>query len=380
MTETAATSEPRLLPLDALHRARGARMGAFAGYQMPIQYTGVLAEHAHTRESAGLFDVSHMGQAVLEGADHATVALALEAMVPADILGLAPGQQRYTQLTNGRGGIVDDLMVTRPPGADGQILLVVNAGRKDVDYAWIRERLPAAVRLTIVDDRALLALQGPRAVETIARLCPELGRLMFMTGTYAPIDGVPCFATRSGYTGEDGVEISVPAKDAERLANTILDLPGVALIGLGARDSLRLEAGLPLWGNDIDEDVTPVEASLAWSIGKARRTGAARAGGFPGSVSILKQLESGAERYRVGIRPEGRAPAREGTPVLAPDGSRIGTITSGTFGPTVGAPVAMAHIDAAYRAPDTAVHLEIRGKAQPARVCRMPFVPHRYHR
>ena len=366
-------------PLHALHVELGARMAPFAGYDMPIQYPlGVLAEHLHTRKAAGLFDVSHMGQALIEGSDHRTVAAFLETLCPADIQNLAPGRQRYTQLLNDEGGIVDDLMVTRPPGADGALRLVVNASRKAVDAALIASRLPDGVSLTPLDDAALIALQGPLAAATLARLAPGEGleAMAFMAAKPARIGDVETFLSRSGYTGEDGYEISLPAARADGFARKLLAEPGVAPIGLGARDSLRLEAGLCLYGHELDETVDPVEAGLVWSIQKRRRA----EGGFPGAQRIQRALADGPARVRVGLRPEGRAPAREGAEIVADDGAPIGIVTSGGFGPSVGAPVAMGFVDRAHAAPGVAVGLVVRGKTLPARIVALPFHPHAYHR
>jgi aminomethyltransferase len=369
----------RRTPLYQLHVDLGAKMVAFAGYEMPVHYRlGVLKEHLHTRAKAGLFDVSHMGQAHLVGPNHAATASALEALVPADLLNLAPGQQRYSQLLNEEGGIIDDLMLTRPAAAaeDGRLLLVVNAARKEVDYAHLEARLPAGVRLEPAPARALLALQGPTAVDVIEALAPAAAGLAFMTGANIAIGGIDCHLSRSGYTGEDGFEISVAAAQADALAELLLGQEGVQPIGLGARDSLRLEAGLCLWGHDIDETTSPVEAGLAWSIQKRRRG----EGGFPGARRIQDELSNGAKRRRVGIRPDGRAPAREGTEILALLGEKLGAITSGGFGPSVNAPIAMGYVPQARAAAGTPVNLMVRGKALGASVAPLPFVPHRYAR
>ena len=366
-------------PLHALHVELGARMGPFAGYDMPIQYpTGVLAEHLHTRNGAGLFDVSHMGQALLEGPDHARVAGFLETLCPADLLNLAPGRQRYTQLLNADGGVVDDLMATRPPGADGALRLVVNAARKAGDFALIKERLPDSVRLTALDDMALIALQGPLAAAVVMRLASGQGleRMAFMDAKAARFADVETFISRSGYTGEDGFEISLAATQAERLVRLLLSEPDVAPIGLGARDSLRLEAGLCLYGHELNETVDPVEASLAWSIGKRRRV----EGGFPGAPRVQLALARGPKRRRIGLRPDGRAPAREGTEIVTTAGAPIGVITSGGFGPSVGAPIAMGFVERSHADAGTPVGLIVRGRTLSARVVALPFHPHAYHR
>jgi aminomethyltransferase len=366
-------------PLHSLHQRLQARLVPFAGYEMPVQYPqGIVAEHLHTREAAGIFDVSHMGQAMLAGRDHATVAQAVERLVPADISGLEPGQIRYSQLTNADGGIIDDLMIARPAAErdDGKLMLVVNASRKAVDYDWLRHNLADGIALEPVEDRALIALQGPKAAEVMARHCPQTEKLAFMTARQASFDGIACVISRSGYTGEDGFEISVPDAHAVGLAEALLAEPEVKPIGLGARDSLRLEAGLCLYGHDIDEATSPVEAGLAWSIGKRRRS----EGGFCGANRILRELADGPARKRVGIRPEGRAPAREGAAIQAKDGSGLGTVTSGGFGPSVGTPIAMGYVTAAAAKLDTALDLVVRGKPIPATVAKLPFVAHRYYR
>jgi aminomethyltransferase len=364
-------SEPRRTPLYDLHRELGGRIVAFAGCELPVQYpAGILAEHQHCRTAAALFDVSHMGQVRLDGADAAS---ALEHLVPADLQSLAQGRARYTQLTNATGGILDDLIVSN---AGDHLFVVVNAGNRDADLAHLRAALEPAVRVTEFADRALLALQGPQAGAVLARLAPACAELRFMTTSLMDVAGTPGRVSRLGYTGEDGFEISVPAAAAVTLARRLLAEPEVAPAGLGARDSLRLEAGLPLHGHDIDPATTPVEAGLAFSIGKRRR----EQGGFPGAEVILHQLAEGPARRLVGIRPEGRAPAREGTAIQRPDGSSIGTVTSGGFGPTVGGPVAMGYVAANAAAPGTEIVLLVRGKPLPARVAELPFVPHRYHR
>jgi aminomethyltransferase len=381
MAESAAASPAptQRTPLYDLHVAAGAKMVPFAGYEMPVQYRmGVLKEHLWTRQKAGLFDVAHMGICFLQGPDHETTARALEALVPADIVGVKPGQQRYTQLLAEDGGILDDLMVTRPPepGGNGTLMLVVNAACKDADYAHIRARLPGNVQLSIADDRALIALQGPAAAATLARHAPDIDRLAFMTGTFVPLEGQTAFVTRSGYTGEDGFEIAVPNAVAAAVWQRLVGEADVEPIGLGARDSLRLEAGLCLYGHDIDTTTSPIEAGLQWSIQKRRRA----EGGFPGASRIQCELAAGPSRKRVGIRPEGRAPAREGTEILAADGTPIGQVTSGGFGPTVNGPIAMGYVTSAHAAPGTRLQLVVRGKPLPSEVVAMPFVPHRYAR
>jgi aminomethyltransferase len=366
-------------PLNALHVELGARMAPFAGYNMPIQYpAGVLAEHLHTRKAAGLFDVSHMGQALIESADHTAVARFLESLCPADVLNLAPGRQRYTQLLNESGGIVDDLMVTRPPGADGALRLVVNASRKEIDFALIRERLPAGVRLTPLPEASLIALQGPLAAATLARLAPQepIETMAFMSARPARIAGFETFVSRSGYTGEDGYEISIASAQAEGLARVLLGEPEVAPIGLGARDSLRLEAGLCLYGHELDETTDPIEAALSWSIQKRRRL----EGGFPGAKRIQNALANGPDRQRVGLRPDGRAPAREGAEIVSAGGAPIGLVTSGGFAPSLNAPIAMGYVARAHAAIGTPVALMVRGKALSARVVALPFHPHAYYR
>jgi aminomethyltransferase len=380
MSADAAPSQPlQRTPLYDLHVALGAKMVPFAGYAMPVNYPlGILKEHLHTREKAGLFDVSHMGQALLIGPNHSATAAALEALIPADVLNLAPGQQRYSQLLNADGGIIDDLMVTRPaaPAEEGRLMLVVNAARKDVDYAHIGAHLPAGVKLRPAPEKALLALQGPAAKDVMARLSPDAAALKFMTAAPVRVGRFACHVSRSGYTGEDGFEISVAAGEAVELAKLLLAEESVQPIGLGARDSLRLEAGLCLYGHDIDETTSPIEAALAWSIQKRRRV----EGNFPGAERIQDELANGPKRRRVGIKPEGRAPAREGTEILALLGDRLGIVTSGGFGPSVNGPVAMGYLPAGRSEPGTPVNLMVRGKALGAAVAPLPFVQHRYAR
>ncbi len=379
----AAPADEKLLatPLHDEHLAAGARMVPFAGYHMPVQYpTGILAEHTWTREHAGLFDVSHMGQAFLVTDDgrHETVARAFEALIPADVLNLRPNQQRYSQLLAEDGGILDDLMVTRAgaPGQEGSLYLVVNASMKEADYAHIAARLPAGVALRRRDDLALMALQGPAAEAVLAGMAPEVAALPFMMSADLSVAGIACHVSRSGYTGEDGFEISVPAADAPALWRRLVGHPEVKPVGLGARDSLRLEAGLCLYGHDIDPATSPVEAGLTWSIQKRRR----EEGGFPGADRVRRELAEGPARVRVGLKPEGRAPAREGTSIVTLDGREVGTVTSGGFGPSVNGPVAMGYVAREAAAPGTELHLMVRAKPLPARVVPMPFAPHRYKR
>jgi aminomethyltransferase len=367
-----AASPLKRTPLYPLHRSLGARMVPFAGYEMPVQYpAGILAEHLHTRARAGLFDVSHMGQVRLSGTDPAA---ALEALVPGDIRGLAPMRMRYTLLLNDSGGILDDLMTTRL--GDGLFVVVVNAATKETDLAHLREHLGSGVTVESLEDRALLALQGPAAAAVLSRFADGVAAMPFMTAAEVTVDGRRCLVTRSGYTGEDGFEISLSAAYALRLAERLLAEPEVMPVGLGARDSLRLEAGLCLYGHDIDETTTPIEADLAWTIGKRRR----EERGFPGDAIILRQLAQGPARKRVGIRPDGRAPAREATPIADAAGKPIGQVTSGGFGPSVNGPIAMGYVDAAHAAEGTALSLLVRGSPRPARIAPLPFVPHRYHR
>ena len=367
-------------PLDSWHRKLGARMVPFAGYAMPVQYDltgdlaarckgGVMAEHLHTRSHAGLFDVSHMGQAMLTGPN---VAMALETLVPGDIIGLKPGRQRYTLFTNPAGGIIDDLMVAKL--ADDSLFLVVNASRKATDFAHLAENLSET--LTVMDDRALLALQGPEAAAVMARLSPEAAALPFMGIAALRIAGVDCLVSRSGYTGEDGFEISIPAADAEMIADALIQQPEVVPIGLGARDSLRLEAGLCLYGNDLDELTSPIEAGLTWVIGKRRKMN----WDFPGGLVMRDQLDIGPVRRRVGIRPDGRASARGQTMIVAEDGTEAGLITSGGFGPSVNGPIAMGYVRKDLAADGTRLNLIVRGKTIPATVVPLPFKPHRYIR
>jgi len=363
-------------PLDALHISLGAKMVPFAGYSMPVQYPlGVLKEHLHTRAQSGLFDVSHMGQAELTGPD---VAAALETLVPGNYLELKPGQVRYTMLLNDDGGIIDDLMVTRPaePGKENTLFLIVNAACKDADFAHIASKLAGRAKLTRHDDAALLALQGPAAATVMARFIPEAATMGFMSSRTGSFKGIPVRFSRSGYTGEDGYEISVPATKAVEMAKLLLAEPEVEAIGLGARDSLRLEAGLCLYGSDIDTTTTPAEGNLGWAIGKRRRA----EGGFPGAAKIIKQLSDGPAKLRVGIKPLGRAPARAHTEIQDGKGRRIGEITSGGFGPSFNGPVAMGYVETPFAKTGTQVALVVRGQAMPAEIVDLPFVAHRYFR
>jgi aminomethyltransferase len=381
MAATEADTLPETLrrtPLYDLHVELGGRMVPFAGYSMPVQYEGILAEHRWTREHAGLFDVSHMGQRFLVGPDHAAVSAALEALTPGDFAGLPLGRMRYTVLLNDSGGIVDDMMATRSVSSDddGGLMLVFNGSRKEVDDEYIRARLPDGVSLHAMEDRALLALQGPEAAAVLARHCPEAAELGFMSGTSAAFNGIDCHVSRSGYTGEDGFEISVAASKVEAVARALLGEAEVRPIGLGARDSLRLEAGLPLYGHDLDENTSPVEADLTFAVARRRRA----EGGFAGAERILRELRDGPARKRVGIRPQGRAPVREGVEVVDGEGTSLGQITSGGFGPTVSVPVAMGYVSAGRSAPGTLIQVAGRRGPEPAEIVPLPFVPHRYFR
>jgi len=356
-------------PLYELHRELGGKMVPFAGYDMPVQYpAGIMAEHNHTRSQAGLFDVSHMGQVRLSGAG---IVAALERLVPGDLQALPIGKVRYTMFTDPNGGILDDLMVSQ---AGDHLFMVVNAACKAADIAHLRAGLGAGVSIEPLEDRALLALQGPKAVEVMARLAPPVTQMAFMEFAPHRILGADCFVTRSGYTGEDGFEISVPAGAALDFARRLLQEPEVAPIGLGARDSLRLEAGLCLYGADIDTTTTPIEADLLWTISKRRR----QEGGFAGAEIVQRQLQDGVARKRVGILPHDRAPARAHTPITDKDGRAIGEVTSGGFGPTLGGPLAMGYVEAAFATPGSEVMLVVRGTPRPARIASMPFVAHNY--
>ncbi|SCC93206.1 Aminomethyltransferase [Thiomonas sp. X19] len=382
-------TEPVLLqtPLFLLHQLLGAKMVPFAGYVMPVQYPGgIMAEHLHTRAAAGLFDVSHMGQVRISGSD---AAAALESLIPIDVAGLPQGRQRYGYFTNDAGGIRDDLMLTHRPlesGQDSEYFLIVNAACKTQDLAWMRERIGARCRIEELPGQGLMALQGPKALAALQTLLPDVAKLRFMDAAWfelpASVCRHPVFISRSGYTGEDGVEISVRQRDAEPLARALLDLPDVRPVGLGARDSLRLEAGLCLYGHDMDETTTPVEASLQWAMQKVRRTGGARAGGFPGSEVILAQLDDPARvaRKRVGLVAEERVPVREGTILVDAGGRELGRVTSGSLTPTANAPVAMGYVESAMAVPGNALFAQVRGKQVPMRVAPMPFTPHGYVR
>ncbi len=368
MTDLART------PLFDLHVARGARMVPFAGYEMPVQYpTGVLKEHLHARAACGLFDVSHMGQAILRPkAGMEKLLKGLERLMPVDALGLAEGRQRYGLLTSDTGGILDDLMFAH---RGDHVFVVVNAARKAHDLPWLAGHLAAEAEVEVLD-RALLAVQGPQAEAVLSGRAPGVAAMRFMdVGVFGDL-----WVSRSGYTGDDGYEVSLPAAGAAAFAEALLADPRAAPIGLGARDSLRLEAGLCLYGHDIDETTSPVEAGLNWAIPKARRAGGARAGGFLGDNRILHELAHGPERRRVGLRPDGRAPMREGTALFAPDGTPLGQVTSGGFGPSVEAPIAMGYVAAAFAPPGTALEGEVRGKRLPVTVARLPFRPATFKR
>lgn len=371
-----AVSTLKSTPLRALHIDMGAKMVPFSGYEMPLNYPpGIIAEHKHARAQASLFDVSHMGQALLSDTNHA--AGVIERLVPGDISGLAPGRMRYTQLTNFEGGILDDLMVGYVGEMDGRdwLYLVVNAARKDADYAHINAHLPEGARLDSLDSQALIAVQGPAAVSALARVLPDVEGMRFMS--FRAFDDTPygrVWVSRSGYTGEDGFEVSLAADQADGFARRLLEDEAVKPAGLGARDTLRLEAGLCLYGHDIDEETSPVEADLAWSIGKRRRV----EGGFPGAERILGELRDGPGRLRVGLKPQGRATPREGVEIFNAEGARIGAVTSGAFSPTLGHPIAMGYVASDDAVPGTPVTFQIRGKPHPGHAASLPFVPHRY--
>lgn len=371
MTDT--SENLRRTPFYALHLELGGKMVPFAGYEMPVQYpAGILKEHLHTREKAGLFDVSHMGQAFLDGDDPAA---ALEHVTPADVRGLKEGMQRYGLLLNDEGTIKDDFMFSRLAG-ERAMYIVVNAGTKEGDYAYMADKFGSSAKITTRFDRALLALQGPAAEAVLARHAPAAAGLTFMKVARMDVAGCPAIVSRSGYTGEDGYEISIEGTDGEKVARALLGEPETMPIGLGARDSLRLEAGLCLYGHDIDETVNPIEASLTWSIGKRRKMDK----DFPAAEKIMDALFNGTAKKRVGILPDGRAPAREGTGIADKTGRVIGTITSGGFGPSLNAPVAMGYVETEFANDGTAIDLIVRGKPMPAKVAPMPFFPHRYKR
>ncbi len=364
-------------PLHALHAELGARMVTFAGYELPVSYaSGIVREHEHTRERASLFDVSHMGQILVTGED---AAAALEALMPTDLVNLGEGRQRYAMLTSEAGGVLDDLMVAR---LDEGFLLVVNAARKADDLARIEAHVQEIgyddCRVQMLSDRALLALQGPKAADVLEPLAPDAASLRFMDVRRVVVTGTECIVSRAGYTGEDGFEVSVPASEAEALARALLAHPEVAPAGLGARDTLRLEAGLCLYGNELDETTTPIEADLTWTIARARRPGGARAGGYPGADTIERQLRDGPPRRRVGLATESRVPVRAGSELADADGRTVGRVTSGGFAPTLKRPIAMGYVDADAAQPERELVATVRGQPIPMRVVPLPFVPHRY--
>jgi len=365
----------KTVPLDALHRELGAKMVPFAGYSMPVQYrAGIIAEHQHCRNQAALFDVSHMGQVVLEGSGSAAL---LESLTPANVQGLALHAQAYTLLTTPAGGVIDDLIITR--WGDERFFLVINASRKDDDLQHLRAHLNGQ-SLTVLEDRSLLALQGPMARAALTMLAPDLAALPFLRGTEQLLADAACYVSCSGYTGEDGFELSIPSGEAERIARMLLENAAVAPAGLGARDSLRLEAGLCLYGHELSETTSPIEAGLAWAIAKPRRRAGERAGGFPGADVILEQLEQGPARRRVGLAVQGKRPVRDGQPVLDAQGVEVGSVCSAAYGATLGAPVAMAYVCASASAVGTELTVMVRDTPVPVAVTRMPFVPQRYFR
>ena len=374
------TQSLRKTPLNALHREFGAKLTEFAGYEMPVQYgLGILGEHQHTRKKAGLFDVSHMGQVILSGQSYEETALALEKVLPMDVLGLEIGRQRYGFLTTDEGGILDDLMFSN---RGDHIFVVLNAACKDSDIKYLRSLLEPNISIKEIESRALIALQGPASEAVLGKYHPQIKNMKFMDVETLTIDGAECWISRSGYTGEDGFEISIPAEAAEPITRSILSNQNVEFIGLGARDSLRLEAGLCLYGHDIDQATTPVEASLTWAIQKARRSNGSRASGFIGSEIILKQLAGGTNKKRVGFLPQTRAPMREGVEIFATETSKeaIGKITSGGYGPTVGYPIAMGYINSEYANSEDDLFGELRGKRLPVKISKMPFVPLNFKR
>ena len=374
------TQSLRKTPLNGLHREFGAKLTEFAGYEMPVQYRlGILGEHQHTRKKAGLFDVSHMGQDILSGQSYEETALALEKVLPMDVLGLEIGRQRYGFLTTDEGGILDDLMFSN---RGDHIFVVLNAACKDSDIKYLRSLLEPNISIKEIESRALIALQGPASEAVLGKYHPQIKNMKFMDVETLTIDGAECWISRSGYTGEDGFEISIPAEAAEPITRSILSNQNVEFIGLGARDSLRLEAGLCLYGHDIDQATTPVEASLTWAIQKARRSNGSRASGFIGSEIILKQLAGGTNKKRVGLLPQTRAPMREGVEIFATETSKeaIGKITSGGYGPTVGYPIAMGYINSEYANSEDDLFGELRGKRVPVKVSNLPFVPLNFKR
>jgi aminomethyltransferase len=372
---TDTTTDLKATPLKTLHLELGARMVPFAGYDMPVQYPdGIKTEHLHTRAHAGLFDVSHMGQVVITGEG---VAAALEKLVPVELETLGINKQTYALFTNEQGGVLDDLMIVR--WAEDCFFLVVNAACKEQDIEYLRNSLPG-FDIEYLEGRGLLALQGPAAVDVMAQLAPDVRELVFMTGSRVILEGSDCYITRSGYTGEDGFEISVPAGSAEALARKLVSFEQVNAIGLGARDSLRLEAGLCLYGHDLDTETTPIQASLLWSISKSRRADGAKAGGFPGAEIIFNEQANGASRKRVGLKVEGRAPVREGAELVNAQGEQVGVVTSGGFGPSLEAPLAMGYVAKDYVTVGTQLNAMVRGKPRPVTVEKMPFVPQRYYR
>ena len=374
------TQSLRKTPLNALHREFGAKLTEFAGYEMPVQYRlGILGEHQHTRKKAGLFDVSHMGQVILSGQSYEETALSLEKVLPMDVLGLEIGRQRYGFLTTDEGGILDDLMFSN---RGDHIFVVLNAACKDSDIKYLRSLLEPNISIKEIESRALIALQGPASEAVLGKYHPQIKNMKFMDVETLTIDGAECWISRSGYTGEDGFEISIPAEAAEPITRSILSNQNVEFIGLGARDSLRLEAGLCLYGHDIDQATTPVEASLTWAIQKARRSNGSRASGFIGSEIILKQLAGGTNKKRVGLLPQTRAPMREGVEIFATETSKeaIGKITSGGYGPTVGYPIAMGYINSEYANSEDDLFGELRGKRVPVKVSNLPFVPLNFKR
>ncbi len=370
-----SNDEIKQTPLFELHQELGGKIVPFAGYAMPVQYpTGIIKEHLHCRESASLFDVSHMGQVKLTGEG---AAQALESLVPVDVIDLPAFHQRYALFTNDEGGILDDLIITN---AGDHLFLVVNGACKEQDIAHLQSNIADQCDIEVLTEQALLALQGPKAGDVMQRLAPEAADLVFMTATQAQIDGVECFVTRSGYTGEDGFEISMPADKADQIARLLLDQAEVEACGLGARDSLRLEAGLCLYGHDLTTQTTPVEASLLWALSKVRRADGDRAGGYPGASVIFEQIKNKSAQRRVGLQPQGRAPIREGAEIQGPDGTIIGRVTSGGFGATMNGPVAMGYVNREHSEVGTELNAVVRGKLQPLTVAKLPFVTQRYYR